>query len=238
MKKLIIIILILLTIIGCAGIIYATGNFDKIVGKVFTQNETEEDVKNSQNNETDKTNKESFENKLKFCEEQDNKDEKIFCYIEIGEDYPDRIPEVCSRVRDRSDCLRIFDEWALTGFKMSTEDFLEIEQSITRDTKRKSDLSQIMLVLEIYNSDFSKYPMSKGLEKIQDENCILRENLKSIIFEMPFNPKYPEYWYGYKSNGKTYELTTRLENLEDENCVTQNGVCLYKCKDGEYGVKE
>ena len=34
-KSIIIIILILLAIIGCAGIIYATGNFDKIVDKVF-----------------------------------------------------------------------------------------------------------------------------------------------------------------------------------------------------------
>jgi hypothetical protein len=221
-KPIIIIILILLAIIGCTGIIYATGNFDKIVGKVFNRSEIKKD----------------FGDRLKFCEEQENEDEKFVCYMKVGKDYPDRISEVCSMIKYRKDSLRIFSEWASTEFEISIEDFLETKQLIARDIKRKSDLSQIMLALDMCNSDFDKYPVSKGLEKIQDESCVLRENLKSMIFEMPPDPLNPEFYYGYKSDGITYELTARLENLEDGSCVTQNEVCLYKCKDGVCGDTE
>ena len=125
---------------------------------------------------------------------------------------------------------------SLVGQEISAQEKAQ-DPKQKNDAKRKADLSQIMLALEMYNSDFDKYPVSKGLEKINDANCVLYKILEPYLSKLPVDQKDPEYWYGYKSNGKTYELTARLENLEDESCVTQNGVCLYKCKDGKCGVK-
>jgi hypothetical protein len=131
-----------------------------------------------------------------------------------------------------------------TGYS-SIEEY-EKEQSSSqveeRDQQRKDLLYTLTYFLKNYYKNYNEYPITKNLEKVKNPDSNLYKTFMSSIVgnksKILLDPKDPEYWYGYKSDGKTYELTARLENLEDESCATQNGVCLYKCKDGKCGIKE
>ena len=109
----------------------------------------------------------------------------------------------------------------------------EPKQIKTRDTERKRDLSNLAYTLEKHYKENNQYPVSNGLEKTNDKNCVLWDAL--IPVKIPVDLLDPEFYYTYKSDGQSYELVARLENLEDEDCVMENDICLYKCKDGVCG---
>ena len=116
---------------------------------------------------------------------------------------------------------------------MTVDDYMEQEkpkQIKTRDTERKRDLSNLAYTLKKHYKENNQYPISNGLEKTNDKNCVLWDAL--IPVKIPTDPLDPEFYYTYKSDGRSYELTARLENLEDEDCVMENGICLYSLKGG------
>ncbi len=114
------------------------------------------------------------------------------------------------------------------------------------DAKRKSDLNDIKNILELYHSDYNSYPTSGGIAKLNDQNSFAYgELIKYSKTEIPKDPKDPEFYYGYKSDGASFELSARLENLEDENCeILGESLCIYKIdssgkvSEREYAIAE
>lgn len=99
-----------------------------------------------------------------------------------------------------------------------------------RDGSRKYYLNWIKTILESYkkvNND--KYPISVETSKLSNSSG-LRKELIGFTGNADFqDPKYPEFYYGYKSDGSYFELTARLENLNDKECeLIKNDLCIYK----------
>lgn len=92
-------------------------------------------------------------------------------------------------------------------------------QVANRDAQRQSDLAKIKNYINLYYSDKNAYPVSKQFQKFDD---LLGSVYTSLVPQyaspgnMPIDPLYPDYWYGYRSiDGQSYELTARLENETD-----------------------
>jgi len=84
-----------------------------------------------------------------------------------------------------------------------------------RDAKRKQDLSQIKVALEMYKNDHDSYPVASQIDKTNNKNGVLAQSLAPYIKKLPVDPKDPEYWYGYLSDGKSYTLWCLLEDTSD-----------------------
>jgi len=84
-----------------------------------------------------------------------------------------------------------------------------------RDAKRKQDLSQIKAALELYKNDHDSYPVASQIDKTNNKNGVLAQSLAPYIKNLPVDPKDPEYWYGYLSDGKSYTLWCLLEDTSD-----------------------
>jgi len=184
----------------------------------------------------------NFSRQLEICDEEYKQTKSYLCYVKMGKDYPNKITELCNRidVGFQGKCLSIFKTWQVTEFRTPLEDILkEVGQKAERDVKRITHLLQIRLAIEMYyNFEGNKqYPVSKGLEKINDESCILHKALQPYFTPgpIPIDPKNSEFWYTYESDGENYELTVRLENLENENCIMENNICFYKCNKDNCG---
>lgn len=103
----------------------------------------------------------------------------------------------------------------------------------TSDEERKADLNEIKIALKAYyNNNDNKYIISNEFTKLNNrDSFIYKELLKYANEESLEDPKYPEFYYGYKSDGNYYELSARLENLEDKECEFLNDeLCIYKKK--------
>lgn len=91
----------------------------------------------------------------------------------------------------------------------------------SRDSQRKSDLSQIQKALEMYYNDHGQYPSSipAGGGSWQDEEGTL------YMKKVPKDPKDPAHVYLYqqRDSGAGYTLYARLENTNDPCFKT--GVC-------------
>lgn len=92
-------------------------------------------------------------------------------------------------------------------------------QVANRDAQRQSDLVKIQKYIDLYYSDKNAYPVSIQFQRFDD---LLGSVYTSLVptyaspGNMPIDPLYPDYWYGYRSiDGKSYELTARLENETD-----------------------
>jgi len=99
-----------------------------------------------------------------------------------------------------------------------------------RDKQRKDDLQLISQALRNYYQEKSSYPVAE--EKIKIEEA---DNLWSVLEpylpegeEWSFaDPKYPDFYYGYISDGENYELSARLENKEDKEGIAIGDIVLY-----------
>ncbi len=95
-----------------------------------------------------------------------------------------------------------------------------------RDSKRKSDLSQIQKSLEMYYNDHGQYPTvgdyPAGGTTFQDENDTL------YMKEMPTDSKFGD--YPYDSDGTYYKIYARLENERDPGIGSYPGT---SCGDDE-----
>ena len=101
------------------------------------------------------------------------------------------------------------------------------------DEKRKTDLNEIKIALELCYDNDGKYPVSNELTKLNENSPAREELLKYANETLLEDPKSPEFYYGYKSDGSFYELSAKLENLEDEECELLNSnLCIYKIVEG------
>ncbi|MDF1498354.1 MAG: hypothetical protein P1P85_03305 [Patescibacteria group bacterium] len=99
------------------------------------------------------------------------------------------------------------------------------------DSKRKSNLVDIKLALQLYASDNNgKYPVSIDAIKLNDENSsVVKEFIKYTSIENMKDPKDPDFYYTYKSlDGSGFELSARLENISDKDCEMTDSICIYK----------
>ena len=80
-----------------------------------------------------------------------------------------------------------------------------------RDGERKSDLKQISNALELYHSDYNRYPAAIvfGSE--------LTDGKTSYMKEVPEDPGGAAYVYAVSLSGNKYQLFAYLENTEDKN---------------------
>lgn len=96
----------------------------------------------------------------------------------------------------------------------------------SRDAKRKSDLEQIRVALEMYRSDKGQYPTgdySSMISALLDEEC---------INTTPSDPKSYSYYYN-RSASSTYNLCAYLEAGGEDDCgdycsVPNNSPCNYQ----------
>lgn len=100
------------------------------------------------------------------------------------------------------------------------------------DVKRKLNLADLRMALEAYNSVNGNYPKTNGMVKLNDESTSVYKIL--VRYASAGNlkdPKDPEYFYLYKSDGNSFELSARLENNKDPDCkISENGYCIYTVK--------
>jgi len=80
--------------------------------------------------------------------------------------------------------------------------------TVSNDTTRKEDLTQIQEALEKYYKANQKYPVSAEITKTSDKNSVLTTLVPDYIEKLPTDPAGGESYYGYKSaDGTTYELS-------------------------------
>lgn len=112
------------------------------------------------------------------------------------------------------------------------DDYIKTEIWKENDAKRKSDLSQIKNALESYYRDNDqKYLESNGFIRLNDKDSKTYKALLKYVAneDSLLDPNYPEYYYGYSSDGSGFELSARLENIEDKNCeMVSESLCIYK----------
>lgn len=98
------------------------------------------------------------------------------------------------------------------------------------DIKRKANLRDIRNALEMYYAENGSYPKSESVIKLNDS---FTDTYKILIkYVRPENlkdPKDPEYYYTYRSDGGSFEIIARLENAKDAECkIDENGFCIYR----------
>jgi len=120
-------------------------------------------------------------------------------------------------------------EFEITGDPYSDSIKSEIQKE--NDAKRKSDLKKIKQVLEAYYQQNSQsYPDSNGFLKLDDSNSDVYRILSERVDEGSVrDPNYPEFYYGYSSDGSSFELSARLESDDDDSCeILGESLCIYK----------
>lgn len=113
-------------------------------------------------------------------------------------------------------------------------------QARGRDAARKSDLKQIASALELYFSDYGKYPSSssgkiKGCPTTTSTSCVwgagdstsTLTDGKTVYFEtLPTDPsKSYNYYYRSASPNQSFQLYARLENLQDPDIISTSYSC-------------
>lgn len=116
-------------------------------------------------------------------------------------------------------------------------------QLLARDSKRKQDLRNIAVALEIYYQKNKKYPQAgpscaygsncyvtstsgAGWIPALDSSYISKLPLDPINTGQPFYTSSTAYGYSYgnvSSSGNYYDLITRLENTQDKETCGNNG---------------
>lgn len=97
-------------------------------------------------------------------------------------------------------------------------------QARGRDTQRKSDLKQISNALELYYSDYNKYPASTPPQGLSWGSELT--DGKTIYFKvLPKDPiEAQNYFYRVDTDRQKFQLYAHLENKEDINCIEGNCV--------------
>ncbi|MDF1498353.1 MAG: hypothetical protein P1P85_03300 [Patescibacteria group bacterium] len=125
-----------------------------------------------------------------------------------------------------------FNEEQKTEDSESMSEKQEEYSQIIADEKRKESLDEIKNALETYQSEKNTYPISNEFVKLNDENSFVHNKIIEYVDKENLkDPKDPEFYYGYKSDGNYFELTAKLENPENEDCELINSItCIYKIK--------
>jgi len=98
------------------------------------------------------------------------------------------------------------------------------------DIKRKSDLRDMRYALELYFLENGNYPISVDSVKLNEASSpVYKELTKYANPNSLKDPKEPEFFYLYRSDGKSFEISARLENNKDSECEISDGdICTYK----------
>lgn len=95
------------------------------------------------------------------------------------------------------------------------------------DQTRKADLTKIKEALVKYFAQNNQFPV--GEFKTSDASSILAQDLvPQYIEKLPDDPLAPQFYYGYKSDGKTFELTAVLEDKTDPEGTNVGQYHIYK----------
>jgi hypothetical protein len=104
--------------------------------------------------------------------------------------------------------------------------------TVSNDTIRKSDLSQIKLALKQYYQANQAYPIStKSPDKTSDSDSALKVLVPNYITTLPADPLSPTNYYAYKSDGKIFELTCVLEDQIDPAGMMVGTFFIYRVTD-------
>jgi len=107
----------------------------------------------------------------------------------------------------------------------------------TNDSKRIADLNALSFGLEMYYLKNNSYPVSRTLIRTNEKESVLYKSLEEYGYippdGMPVDPKDPEFFYGYKSDGQNYELTAVLEDQTNPECVMEGELCIFRIKNGK-----
>lgn len=104
-------------------------------------------------------------------------------------------------------------------------------QSRGRDAERKSDLKQVASALELYYSDYGKYPDEAGgqIASCTVDPCVWGSGEftdgKTIYFKvLPKDPSGFNYVYKIvdSPNNQKFQLFAHLENTKDAQCIVPN----------------
>jgi len=125
-------------------------------------------------------------------------------------------------------------------------------QAKGRDAQRKSDLKQISLALEAYNTDHGAYPLSGTVGNVgkimscddsdvavgtcEQIDCewggtsdreFCDSNYTVYMKEIPDDTVSSQHYCYISTDGKSYKLYADLENTHDSDCLSKNasGVC-------------
>lgn len=82
-----------------------------------------------------------------------------------------------------------------------------------RDAERKSDLKQISNALELYYSDYGKYPAGASISFGSE----FTDGKTTYIKKVPTDPGGGTYVYNVSFKGDKYQLFAYLENSQDKN---------------------
>ncbi len=100
------------------------------------------------------------------------------------------------------------------------------------DAQRKKDLATLVSILKNYYADNSSYPVADAEIKTSDSTSVLSQALApAYIPVLPDDPLSPQYYYGYKSDGKTFTITAVLEDQSDTSGVIHGNLNIYTVTD-------
>ena len=107
-------------------------------------------------------------------------------------------------------------------------------QRRSRDLNRKSDIKQIANALEIFYSDYERYPAADAGQIVACEYvpalpdtstaCSwdggqFSDGITTYFRELPPDPTDYTYFYAVSSDFQAFQLFAHLENPEDQNCI-------------------
>lgn len=123
-------------------------------------------------------------------------------------------------------------EYKNIGEILVTLGFIYDPLTRARNAKRIADLQALKSALSLYYKDHKKDPISPSMTKIEPGHILEKALVPKYIFSLPQDPLYPQFYYGYKSDGKSYELTAKLEAPKDKSLCDPaiTSACIYKIK--------
>jgi len=115
-------------------------------------------------------------------------------------------------------------------------------QKKSRDAQRKSDLNQLTRALELFYSDFGRYPESAANGTIdvgKEEPLNWGETFEDLngnqiyMGNLPIDSQSPGTFYFYESNssGSKFRVFTLLENADDLQIVDDDDLVTRPCAD-------
>jgi len=150
-------------------------------------------------------------------------------YSNYGKDFEVQEPE------EYKDIIEILNNFAIFTFTNSNQSQLYDPLKETRNAQRLKDIENVVsIALKEYYKKNKKYPISHKWTRLDVKNNILEKALvPKYILEIPRDPKSPEFYYAYQSDGKNYQLSARLEfypEIKDKCDPGTKEICLYIVK--------
>lgn len=110
------------------------------------------------------------------------------------------------------------------------EGAVDVNNVVSPDQQRKTDLQKIAAALEQYFKANGVYPVASSVENASSaESALQLKLIPSYIDAIPGDPATGKY-YGYTSDGYTYELSAVLDSSSDPEGVNSGSKTMYLVK--------